>query len=68
MHPNPVSAIIAFKDAIDFELKEYNAMIEDVQLNELPKNSVANKSNNFNCPNGCGINGDLGTCSICIGK
>lgn len=32
LHENPVSAIQAFKDAIDFENKTYSKMSEDVEL------------------------------------
>ncbi len=32
LHDNPVAAIIAFKDAIDFENKTYSKIVEDVDL------------------------------------
>ena len=32
LHENPVSAIRAFKDAIEFESKTYSKMSEDVEL------------------------------------
>jgi hypothetical protein len=32
LHENPVSAIQAFKDAIEFESKTYSKMSEDVEL------------------------------------
>lgn len=32
LHHNPVAAIRAFKDAIDFENKTYSKMSEDVEL------------------------------------
>lgn len=32
LHNNPVSAILAFKDAIEFEFKEYSTMQEDIEI------------------------------------
>ena len=32
LHENPVSALQAFKDAIEFETKTYSKMSEDVEL------------------------------------
>lgn len=32
MRNNPIAAISAFKDAIDFDAKEYSAYVEDVDL------------------------------------
>lgn len=32
LHENPISAIQAFKDAMDFENKTYSKMSEDVEL------------------------------------
>jgi len=32
LHDNPVAAIMAFKDAIDFENKSYSNLIEDTEI------------------------------------
>ena len=52
------------KDGLDIPIEDVIGLLDDFKKQLI----IADVVKSFVCPNGCGQNGDMGSCMSCVGK